>query len=563
MSKAINSPTGRLLRNSRLFSIPAPLPQPQVGDTNAGGQLRASETATLPYPIRQAIATPSSSRHRGDWGLKRALPLKKTSSTSSPFLRINAIDNLEHITDFESAADHTQNLQKWQEMGMPMVARVARNTMSGSNFTGTSVFEDYLDNTVTDESTSVEAVLGRLRSPKLQQLAPDAMVTTHDGKKMKVAEYRTSLAKEAARLRLAVNDSSSAQLRWKTQGPWLAGMTEDEFERYLARSFRKKGNKAGFLEFLTRVRVEQKRREATKLLRDEGRFSVEDSAANVVPEVELEEHELSDYIKRLRDGHTNLSSDLSRLMQEYFDLPAFAAEDDSTANSLQKSLLGSLKPDADIGPPATHPSAGLSYVRTNAIMENHPQLGPQAHRTPIQARVLRPRKMAQGAVEVAKLGVGGFVASDTTRAGANFRHQPGTHGHVTDTLDPELEGGNKVWVQPQRAYVDEKGRIKIELLQADDKAVEVKTGVFKQTDDLPSPSSLLTQSLGSRGYGRSAATPPPGTSGNANYGTALPDFRLASRARGLDDEVRQLQGQGGRGNTLDHMRDLIDRQGRQ
>jgi hypothetical protein len=40
---------------------------------------------------------------------------------SDPVLRINQLDTIEHVTDFDSAADHVRTRQKWEEMGVPMM----------------------------------------------------------------------------------------------------------------------------------------------------------------------------------------------------------------------------------------------------------------------------------------------------------------------------------------------------------------------------------------------------------------------------------------------------------
>ena len=83
------SPTANLLRNSRLFSLPNPLPRPVVGETVGAGITKASDSATLPYPTHQAIVTTRSSLARGDWGLKRNLPARaRVLQSSDPVLRI-------------------------------------------------------------------------------------------------------------------------------------------------------------------------------------------------------------------------------------------------------------------------------------------------------------------------------------------------------------------------------------------------------------------------------------------------------------------------------------------
>ena len=144
MSKAATSPTARLLQSSRLFSLPRPLPQPAYDGLTSTGMYRTSDTATQPYPTLQAIATPASSHSRGDWGLKRPLPGKTTRGSSTPYIRISAQDTVEHITDFGSAADHTQTAAKWRELGVPVLAKQGR---SGAKAAAMSVFEEGADNT--------------------------------------------------------------------------------------------------------------------------------------------------------------------------------------------------------------------------------------------------------------------------------------------------------------------------------------------------------------------------------------------------------------------------------
>src|SRR5947207_4312064 len=59
------SPGAQLLRSSRLFSVPPPLPKASL-NFEGGSFYRHSETATTHYPAHQAIVTPSSALHRGD-----------------------------------------------------------------------------------------------------------------------------------------------------------------------------------------------------------------------------------------------------------------------------------------------------------------------------------------------------------------------------------------------------------------------------------------------------------------------------------------------------------------
>jgi Mitochondrial ribosomal protein subunit len=141
MATARLSPAASLLRSSRLFSIPPPLSPPAS---------LLSPTATQHYPTHAAIETPPTSWDRGDWGFKRSLPLKSTTKTGTTTIRVQkGIDSIEHITDFESAADHVLTLQKWKELNLPI--RFIKKTTADDN---TSVFEPKVDNIASSVSTT-------------------------------------------------------------------------------------------------------------------------------------------------------------------------------------------------------------------------------------------------------------------------------------------------------------------------------------------------------------------------------------------------------------------------
>lgn len=177
MAVARLPPAANLLRNSRLFSIPPPLTPVTL----------TSDTATQPHPTHAAIETPVSSWVSGDWGFKRSLPLKSTTRTGTTTIRVQkGIDSIEHITDFESAADHVLTLQKWKELHLPIRFMKKRNRDDSM-----SVFENKVDN--------------------------------------------ISLP------------TSSGQGRWRYKGPWLAGQTGWEFDTLLKRV---KGRKTEFQRFV-------------------------------------------------------------------------------------------------------------------------------------------------------------------------------------------------------------------------------------------------------------------------------------------------------------------------
>ena len=400
------SPTANLLRNSRLFSLPAPLVNPR--DKGSHTARYDSDTATLPYPTQQALETTPSSLARGDWGLKRSLPLKSTTRTSTPTIRIQEIDSINHITDFESAADHVLNLKKWQEIGMP-VSRTQINKRVyeySDRKSHTSVFETKYDNT-----------------------QPESSVSGHK--------------------------------RWKYRGPWIAGQTAGEFKDYTEQKIKRL--KPRFRRFL-RIRLEESvaataRRDAI----DNGMPPPEQSP-------EVDEQQLNKYIKRLRQenrGH------LFNLIEEFLDLP-------SGSESSSKISSEDVWKYSESGPPITHPSAGLSYLRASGHTSNHPALGPQEHGRPIQARVLDDQHRTSSGSGSPILGVGG-VAVEAFGMDPNIirRMRP---------LDQDIPGGAKIWVQPKIVNVNSQGRIQVQIKLADEKTTALyETEEQKPLEPTPSP----------------------------------------------------------------------------
>jgi hypothetical protein len=154
------SPGGALLRASRVFSMPPPLPRP-AGEMTANGSYN-SESATLPHPIHMSITTPQSSLLKGDWGLKRPLPLRSTTKSSTPVIRVEKMDTFEHITEYGSAADHTLSLRKWHEMGIPLTTPQLRRQSTMYDYdqgtSNQSVFEDAIDFTAdANDATNPDA----------------------------------------------------------------------------------------------------------------------------------------------------------------------------------------------------------------------------------------------------------------------------------------------------------------------------------------------------------------------------------------------------------------------
>ena len=436
------SPTANLLRNSRLFSLPPPLPRPTHDLTATTSYL--SETATLPYPTHAALETPQSSLSRGDWGLKRPLPLQSTMATSTPTIRVDAVDSIDHVTDFRSSADHVLTLRKWQEMDIPISLPEPPPKATASFFSRAavgpprSVFEAQVDNT---ELTQQKAGMD--------------------------------------------------QQRWKYKGPWLAGMTDGDFEEYIRKEIKRR--KFEFRQFL-RERLLEKKAIAQK------RKAMESGEVSERNTVQMSDQEFDLHLKSLREGHI----ELNKLVHQFLDLPPSPSNQRSGPRSLASVY-------SEQGPPKTHPSAGLSYNRTNSYIHNHPLLGPQEYKPPVLGRVLKPQN-SNSSESKAKVGVGGIVAEDPESALFKGRQKDAKYVQGLASFDPSISGGAKVWVQPQQASINSEGKIKLRYERAEKSTViiyeekvqdeplpEVTKGYDRQAPDL-APSTRPRS--GSRmGYG--------------------------------------------------------------
>ncbi|EME44241.1 hypothetical protein DOTSEDRAFT_71923 [Dothistroma septosporum NZE10] len=518
MSKSLNSPTARLLQSSRLFSLPRPLAPPALETVSSTGVYRASETATLPYPTHQAIATPASSQFRGDFGLKRPLPAKAIKGR--PHIRIRAQDNSAHITDFESALNHTQTQAKWQQIGAPLTVKNKSDRYTGGGKSIQSVYDAHVDNT--------------------------------DSEAVRLAMFQPEDVSSRSRRDALPSSHAPETKRWKYDGPWITGMQEGQFATWLSSSALQ-GRKEEFRAFLVQRMLERRVQDEERALREQG----ERRAISAAKEEDIRADIEANYdteIKRLRDEHEiqYLGSEMTAAICDFLDLPGIRAQAESGSLArtvdLQNALTDSLASGQN-GPPSTHPGAGLGHVRTNAVMENHPLWGPQAHGSPVLARVITPRSTFSGPNYQAKLGVGGVVTQDPV--GDSFRNDRRNTGpaeyneenipeqyvdvdRMMSQIDPDLPGGNKAWVQPETAHIDEQGRIRLDVTRGDKEAVAVKRGKVEPIHESRSASTR----------GPESAYP---SQSIANFGTGLPDMRRAGPPRslttGFDEELarRPLQ----------------------
>jgi hypothetical protein len=310
--------------------------------------------------------------------------------------------------------------------------------------------------------------------------------------------------------------------RWKFSGPWLAGLTEGEFDEYVRKTIR--GRKAGFQQFLKENKALEDTKTAQRKAAEEGM-----EPPSAVNASDITDDQLRIYLRELRQDR----GVLFRLMRRFLDLPpapsskGFLGVYDNLIDSMGTGLgskaptlnsedfsPGSSSQYAETGPPKTHPSAGLSYLRSRNYIYNHPVYGPQERPPPIEGRIILPKNATIGNF-APKLGVAGVVTNVPAGDGFNTSNmhkskygqiRRETHPGLVN-IEPDKVGGSKVYLHPRLASVDQSGRINFEVLSGDGPARAILEGKenevhiegrlpMKPIKPLPRPPSIT-----SRGYG--------------------------------------------------------------
>ena len=186
--------------------------------------------------------------------------------------------------------------------------------------------------------------------------------------------------------------------------------------------------------------------------------------------MEITDEELRRGIIKLRQETT----DLWVLIWQFLDLPGQPPQTGSHVADYMASANGLSTSEFDInqGPPTTHPSAGLSYLRTASTVPNHPVLGPMNSQPPIQGRIVQYATSSGGSRQNRiMVGVGGVVGTDDVDKPFHDSRSP-----ESTKFDPDVIGGSKLWLHPRRASIDAKGRIKLSLHKADPNTLAVWEG---------------------------------------------------------------------------------------
>jgi len=394
------SPGGALLRTSKLFSLPSQLPD--ASSVKLGLNF-GSDTQTAPFPTLQSVTSPKTSRARGDWGFKRPLPRKAAANTTTPVVRVKHVDSREQVTDYARAADHALSLEKFRELNLPITMPEARGGASGK-----SVFEDYADFTAVEpgERTALKGV------------------------------------------------------RWRFQGPWLAGMSGGAFQKYLKSDVRLRRQE--FRQYVKQHLADNENNLAA------GRALESGGDAQKITADDITDEQVFEYLRKLR--HSDSRATLYNLVGDFLDLAPIQGPVEMHTGFDGKPGYHSAKmtnPYARDGPPMTHPSAGISYLRTDAYLDNHPVYGPQQSHPPVKARVVVPRGH-----HFTKLGVAGFVAE--APGGDNVHNVKGGRSQKVEMFEPKLVGGLKQYVHPTRANILPRGELKVTLEVANKEALLVK-----------------------------------------------------------------------------------------
>ncbi len=315
------------------------------------------------------------------------------------------MDSTEHVTDFQSASDHTMTLKKFQELNMPISVPTARA---------------YDKNILARQPKSVFEEEGDVTAIEPAQ------------------------------------EQSIENKRWKFKGPWLAGMTDGEFSKWLEKNVRTR--RAEFRAYLRERYAEELTKAQTK--------QAEEAKLPVPPEIkanEITELQFIDYLKDIRQDRL----DLFRHVRRFLDLAPLAKEMQyiSTVRVDRPQIFDRENPYSTVGPPITHPSAGLSYLRTPHFMDNHPIYGPQKYHPVVKARVLKPANHVLGVHEPV-IGVAGFVTERPTDQRMLGRAAWSSRGTAASWLDLEARGGTKLYYKLDSATIDSSGRVRLSISDA-------------------------------------------------------------------------------------------------
>jgi hypothetical protein len=510
MTAARLSPAASLLRNSRLFAVPAAIALPPIEPSSE--PVSFSSTATTIYPTRAAIETPLASLNQGDWGLKRPLPIKTTTKSGTPVIRYQrGIDTAEHVVDFESAADHVLTLKKYQELKQPFSypQKLVSNSLPPPN-----AFDSRLDHTAPEPPPSSWL---HEQSSDAEDDLPDHLKKAMPGIRQ---AWLQSPQQPMPREQTEELSIPGPHRRWRYTGPYLAGLNGLEFDEFLSTITNQE--RETFREVVKKdlqSTILHRRRQSAL---EEGRYGIEAEEqvlSNAQQPVKGELQASAEEQQTVKGEHQSLVKDLTfqkpmepelpevteqevmehmrylrsepgkfgPLIAEFFDLADGVRPDNSSVAdpySYGRDTAAAVL-YTEYGPPRTHPSAGLSYLKTDTTATNDVEKGPRSSKPEVVARMIKTTNIPNQGYRPS-VGVAGFVVRALTNSEIS-----------TSTLFKfeAQDGGKKLVVEPTRATISSNGSVGLETKLMKDWRVEndgpVNPG--ERPTPLPEPAQLKTE----------------------------------------------------------------------
>jgi Mitochondrial ribosomal protein subunit len=450
-----------------------------------------SDTATLPYPTQQVIATPNFNRKRGDWGLKRPLPLKSTVNSSG--VQINELDTHDQITDFAPASNYEKALAKLQELNLNITRPGVKKETRRFESPRPSAFEPGFDHTsqVADKSKTQDEDLSGYglskrwtrRGPNLKDMCDSEFQEYLENKvRQRGDEFMAILRKTAAR-EFVVKMSHKSQHDMlevdKLFYLWLSNLSDQGLQAFV--QYRTTDSSSSSLD-LSAEKFPTFKSYLDDYINTTGRIPAVHQSQRTESQGEVQEgtqdeaithgsqleHKVAEkwdkywqfFLANFRNN-SGTDSTTRKAIVEFLDLPSSAMATEMSMNS---------QPQTDF---TTHPSAGLSYHRTHAVLDNHPIYGPLKASIPRQGRVLLGRGSPVGGSYrnnqksgENRVGLAG-VAVGVADFGASTIQNPIT-GNAA-------KGGEKRWLVVSQAEIEPKGRLCVTVRRANDAAIAVAT----------------------------------------------------------------------------------------
>jgi hypothetical protein len=398
-----------------------------------------------------------SSRQRDDWGFKRPIPSKSTKTVAA--INVKVIDTPEKVTDFDDGSSHVKTLRKLQELNISL----SRGNVSGYRSLQrdpkayASAFEPDLDNTARHgaekdplaSSSRSDAIPNRWKfrgpdfrymcdaefskwvktkvKPRSSEFMEKLRVRTHRQYARELAEARP----QRARQRSTLQEHSKEQLEGekdvlrRTFYSWMAQLDDDALQSYVEslQTTSRVDSDRSFQEYAERAYSW----DASDVL--QAKKSAEEALAG-----SLAEH-WAKAAKLFRV--TSHSENNVEFMEQFLDVPY-------AIHSYQSYRYANQ---------TTHPSAGLSYRRTQSVVPNHHLYGALKKPLPARARVLPIQSDKRDRGRTAAGGLAGVALHGSQQDFVNDSDV------VPAPVPNATHAGVKKWMVPTGARVNADGRV--------------------------------------------------------------------------------------------------------